>query len=245
MTIQGINFETFTHDRMRQNGKTVIVNERNICFGASAIRSYDLEDKKSVQFQIDPNNPYILGFKFHDSSHKDLEDSYKLVIANGSRKDRTATRQCSSAALYRQHKQLRSISEAELKSERVFLLKEFSKKDSIYYIELTPSFEYSAEFSEIRMVPKDAIGIYRIYDKHEQIVYIGSGYISSRAIDAQKRSNDQFKFIEYSLLDNAEKAMEWERFHQERFVEKNGDLPKYNKIYAPKKGNISQIGGSR
>ena len=233
-------FETFTHDRMRQNGKHVIINSQNICFGADSIRSNNLEQKKSVQFKIDKSNPYVLGFEFRDESHKDIEDSYKLVQAGGrSRsKDGTATRQCSASALYRQNKQLKSISECEDKSERVFTLKPYDEKKSIFFIELTPSFEFSVDFSEIRSIPRDKTGIYRCYNTHEEVVYIGSGLIAQEAIQAQKKSKDQFKFIEYSLIEDRDKAYDWERFHQESHREKFGELPRYNKVLAPKKGAI-------
>ena len=40
------------------------------------------------------------------------------------------------------------------------------------------------------------------------------------------------------LLEDRDKAYDWERFHQERHREKFGELPRYNKVLAPKKGAI-------
>jgi len=227
---------------MREKGKYVTINSTGFTFSADAIRESSLEEKNSVVILQDSEDPYIFAFKFFDEHSKDIPSSLKLIHPHR-KSNGTATRQCSARGLINSSRSLKAIRDLEDKTERTFQFKEYDVKDSIFYIELVPSFEFALEFSEIKSLSDELSGIYRCYDQYDQVVYIGSGLIRNEAINAQKKSQTQFKHIDYSIINDRDSAFAWERHYQLEYERKNGNLPKFNKIRAPEKG-VLKIGAA-
>lgn len=236
-----LNLVPVTHKKMRERGQYVTINSNGFTFSADAIRENQLEDKNSVVVLQDKDDPYLYAFKFHDENSKDVSSSLKLIHPNTSRGAGTATRQCSAVGVINSSKSLKAIRDLEEKTERTFEFKAYDKKECIYYIELIPSFEFTIEFSEIKDLSDEISGIYRCYDQYDQVVYIGSGLIRNEAINAQKKSQSQFKHIDYSIINDRNSAYGWERHYQVEFEKKYGELPRFNKILAPER-SISKIG---
>lgn len=230
------NLVPLTHKKMRERGHYVTINSNGFTFSAEAIRENYLEDKKSVVILADTDDPYFFAFQFFNQKSRELTSAFKLNHPHGRKVSKTATRQCSSVGIINSSRALRTIIDLEDRSDRTFQFKEYSKEDSIYYIELRPSFEFSVEFSKIKDLSDDLSGIYRCYDQYDNVVYIGSGLIRNEAQNAQKKSNTQFKHIEYSIIPDRQKAFGWERHHQLVYEKKHGVLPAFNKIKAPDVG---------
>lgn len=231
--------KTITHDKARPIGEYLSISNQGFTFGASFIRNNKLEDMKSVKFLEDPEDPYFYAFEFLENKHYDVIDAYKLTRSAHSA---TATRQCNAKAVINSSKQLSSVRNSSNRAEKAFDIKPFDPKNNIFFVSLTPSFEFCLPFSEIKNVSKDVMGIYRCLDESEAVIYIGSGLIKQEAINAQNKSKEhRFKFIEYSILSDREAAFDWEHYHQKKFSKKYGNLPILNKVYAPYKGKVTYL----
>lgn len=218
------------HDRTRLYGDKITVRENGLTWGAAFIRKYNLHSKRGVNFFSSEDDPYKLGFEFIDILQ---QGSLKLT---GSDNSNTATRQVNAKALISNSKLLSRIKDYPNREERTFNIK---KDEDVFYIQLNPCFEYSVQFSEIRSIKKTIKGIYRCLDSKENVVYIGSGIIHDEALTAQKKCETQFKYIEYSIIENRDAAFDWERYHQLEHKKIYGDLPYYNKVLAPQKNVVT------
>ena len=72
-------------------------------------------------------------------------------------------------------------------------------------------------------------GIYRYLNKAGEIIYIGKGRIKERA-KADDRSKWEIKTVEYSIIEENDKMLQWEEYHISRFLDHNGVKPLFNKI---------------
>lgn len=103
-----------------------------------------------------------------------------------------------------------------------------------WFIRLMPAFEESVVPSEVNTLPQGTKGIYRYRggENGDEVVYIGKGRVRDRFQQERDRVDDwDVCRIEYSLIQDEQKALEWEACWIERFKqENNGRLPRYNRI---------------
>ena len=86
-----------------------------------------------------------------------------------------------------------------------------------------------ASKESVNKINDEARGIYRYIDKSDQILYIGKGLIKQRASDAE-RANWGIDKIEYSVIEDENKALEWESYYIDLYVTTNGLRPPFNRI---------------
>lgn len=99
-----------------------------------------------------------------------------------------------------------------------------------WFIRLMPAFEEEVLPSEIDSLGPGKKGIYR-YLHEGEVVYIGKGNIRDRYRTESNRKLWGVSRIEYSVIEDDQKAREWEAWWIDRFQEgNNGDLPRYNQI---------------
>ena len=105
-----------------------------------------------------------------------------------------------------------------------------SEPRKAWYAQLMPAFEESVVPSQINLMAPATKGIYR-YWSGDEVVYIGKGSIRDRFQNERERKNWQLSKIEYSVIEDEQRALEWESFWIERFrQENNGHLPRYNLV---------------
>lgn len=221
------NWKRIQHERLNPKGELISITNQGLTFSAEFIKQHELQDKKAVAI-LKGDDDFKLGFEFLD----EVETcSYKLVICSG--RGNTATRQCNAGAIIKNNKLLSKIRDLPNREDRSFKVKK--DQDGIYFIKLDPSFEYMVPFSDIKGIDSQISGIYQCLDSHENVVYIGSGFIKDEAVAAQQKCKTQFKYIEYSIIKERDDAYSWEHYYQQKHMEVYGDLPMYNRILAPKK----------
>lgn len=193
----------------------VIVKVDRITFNVVLVKLAELDKFKYVMIYSDDDNRK-LGFKFFKE-----RDDYDLF-----RLSRSGSRGfwCSSRDVLTKPWVKKAAQNSDLNR---FVSK---KEEGLWTISLIPSFEKTVNRNNVSLIPANLSGIYRYTNSAGEIVYIGKGCIKNRF--AEKRREDwKFDFIEYSEILNEKKSLEWERFHLDRFRNKNcGELPKYNLI---------------
>jgi len=100
-----------------------------------------------------------------------------------------------------------------------------------WYIQLMPAFEEAIAPSEINRLGSSAKGIYRYRGGNdgEEVIYIGKGSIRDRFLQEPTRRNWDVTRIEYSIVQDDQKAYEWEAWWIQRFrKENNGLRPRFN-----------------
>ena len=108
------------------------------------------------------------------------------------------------------------------------------KEGNFWVIQLCPAFE-EKKARESANIPSDATGIYRYVRENGEIVYIGRGEIKNR-LASPERNDWEFDVIEYSIVNDPDKQVEWEDYWINKFKEENsGKLPLYNKIASSSK----------
>ena len=101
---------------------------------------------------------------------------------------------------------------------------------SPWFIRLMPAFEESVVPSKIGNLDQGTKGIYRYLSANE-VVYIGRGNIRDRYQSDPRRASWEISKIEYSTIEDDQKALEWEDWWLKRFRKENsGHLPRYNLI---------------
>lgn len=156
-----------------------------------------------------------IGFQF--KKEKDSPDDYKI---NGSIKK----------GLYGQCREIvekgwvRSVIQNN-KNNQFYV----SRDGKIWFIKLMPAFETSVLRSEYQKINAELCGIYRYVNKEHEIVYIGKGNIRKRLSENQREGWDFVK-IEYSQIEDDEKAYEWELFWIDKYESEKGRIPIYNQI---------------
>jgi len=125
---------------------------------------------------------------------------------------------------------IRAISKLDIK-ERRFELRQRHVNPKGWFIQLMPAFEESIKPSDINQLD-DHKGIYRYVggDDGTEIIYIGKGIIKDRFREEHRKDWSIAK-IEYSIINDDQKAYEWEAYWINRYKEEhNGRRPRYNKV---------------
>ena len=210
-------------ERIPSQDAVFTINKTGIYFSAEFIRKFGLQKMEGITFLKDDDDPYFLGFKFRDS----LRYPNTLALqANG--RDTVSGLMIKGSELISKSPVLQRIQKSLNKSDRTFELT-YEKQGDYYFTFLRPIFELIVNWENRNTIPDDARGIYRYVDKNEQVLYIGKGVIKQRA-SSPERSDWGVHKIEYSILDDENKALEWESYYLDQFRSSNGLLPPFNRI---------------
>ena len=99
-----------------------------------------------------------------------------------------------------------------------------------WFIQLIPAFEASVVPSQVGSLGPDTKGIYR-YVSDGEVVYIGKGVVRDRYQAEPQRASWAISRIDYSIIENDQRALEWEAWWIDRFREQNnGHRPRYNRV---------------
>jgi hypothetical protein len=207
-------------DRVPNRDEVMTVNKSGLAWGAKFVRNNELQNMASISFHVDDEDPYWLGFTFHD------EENVRGALMVSNRRN-SANLSLKAGLLFKTHSVLRKIQKIEDYSQRVFPIN-FDKKTKIYYVEMRPCFESSLAIESIGKISDDLIGIYRYLYKNE-IVYIGRGNLKERS-SSRERDDWQADRFEYSALSNKEECVTWEGYYIDKFLEAEGRLPIYNLV---------------
>lgn len=212
-------------ERIPSQDSVLTISKSGINFSAVCVRNYGLESKGGISFLHDDEDPYFLGFRFHASQR----GFNVLAIQSQSRGPGAGSGFFIKAAeLINKNSILKRVQSLKNKSDRTFEIF-LNKAEDYYYIFLKPVFELSATWINRNKINDDARGIYRYIDKNDQILYIGKGLIKQRASDSE-RANWGIDKIEYSVIEDENKALEWESYYIDLYVATNGLRPPFNRI---------------
>ena len=198
------------------------IRSNAIALNAHFVATARLEEKSHASIFMDPER-FSLGFRFHD---KALDDDAIALTNDGGGSVRGGGGRCIQVTgLMREQPWLAAVASIEDARLRRFEPRWVSA-DSMWVISLCPSFEHRV--SDRSDIPTRTCGIYR-YRRGDEIVYIGRGQVRSRA-GSREREQWDFETIEYSIVPDEEDQTKWEAFWLDRFVERHGRLPLYNRI---------------
>jgi hypothetical protein len=198
---------------VQKDEPSVTVSLNRFSFNAVMKKLAELDKHSHVAFYVDDENRRI-AFEFKQASND--EDDYQIIKI----KSQTL---CSSREIFKKQ----WVSKVtELKGQNVFAAKQEGKK---WIITLCPAFENQIKREDVKSIPTNAFGIYRYLDTG-RIVYIGKGNIKDR-YNSPERGKWKFDLIEYSIIKDDKKALEWENYWIEKYKDENKEqLPTYNLI---------------
>lgn len=199
----------------------VTISASGFGFSAAFIKSYRLENKASVCFYFDDEDPYKIGFEFHDDIG--VSDSLKLTHGSDS-----ATKRVGATGIINKSRVLKSIQSDSDRNNRTFEIK-VDPISKLFYLTLRPAFEYSVSFNKKSELPDGINGIYRYRDVKGAVIYIGKGLIKDRAFSQERREWGIHK-IEYSIIEDDMQCYRWEAFYLDAFRQEEGVLPVFNRI---------------
>ena len=130
---------------------------------------------------------------------------------------------------------IKAVADLEHVQDRKFQMKEYPgplpeglRGQGPWFISLIPAFEESVFPSQVPSLGPDKKGIYR-YLSDGEVVYIGKGIIRDRYQAEPQRASWRISRIEYSIIEDDQKALEWEAWWIDRFRKQNSNhLPRYN-----------------
>jgi hypothetical protein len=198
---------------VQKDEPSVTVSQNRFSFNAVMKKLAELDKYTHVTFYVDEENRRI-AFEFKQNSND--EDDYQIIKIK-------SQIICASREIFKKQ-WVAKVN--ELKGQNVFAAKHEGKK---WIITLCPAFENQIKRDDAKNIPVDIKGIYRYLDTG-RIVYIGKGNIKTR-LNSSERGNWKFDLIEYSIINDDEKAFEWENYWIEKYKDENkGQLPTYNLI---------------
>lgn len=210
--------DSFTRDSIPK----ISVRKEHLGFNEVFVKEANLQTFKKVKISIDEEN-FRIGFEFHNS-----DDPNSLALFSDNPSNRTKA--CSAVQLIRQYGFIKKISELQNPLDRQFEVKQDTQKRGFWIAQLCPAFEHTASSeSDLRGLK----GIYQYKRSDGAVVYIGRGNILSR-INAPDRKEWDFDVVEYSIIDDPAEQSRWEAYWLDKFAEKEGRLPFYNKIKGKK-----------
>lgn len=205
--------DSFTRDGIPK----ISVRKEHLGFNEVFVKEANLQTFKKVKISIDEEN-FRIGFEFHNSNDP---NSLALFSDNPSHR----TKATSAVQLIRRYGFIKKTSELKDPLERQFEVKQDIQKRGFWIAQLCPAFEYTASSeSDLRGLK----GIYRYKRSDGSVVYIGRGNILSR-FNALDRKGWDFDIVEYSIIQDPVEQSKWETYWLDKFAEKEGRLPFYNK----------------
>lgn len=203
----------------------VTVANGSFLFNSHFVRTAELKKYSRVTVYIDEEK-YKIGFDFHNNEEE--RNSFTLQVREGNAHIK-ANEIIFNTPFIKKVMQLRN------KIDRRFSVV-FDRAEKLYIVYISPIFEN--EVFDKKEIPSGITGIYRYLDGDE-VVYIGRGRIKSR-LNEPERKDWKFNKIQYSVIEDDEKQIEWETYWIKRYKEDSGGkLPFYNKIEGQKQINAS------
>jgi hypothetical protein len=194
---------------------------KNSSFSAKFIRNNNLEDMEFIQFLMDDENPFWLGFRFF----KD-KGPYGCLTLGGSAD--SATKRFTSTGLVNGNPLLTAIARKADPASKTFSI-QFDKRNECWFIELVPSFEKSFLLKDKATIPYEAKGIYRYLGIQGELLYIGKGRVRDR-LESPERKEWGIHRIEYSIIETDDEALQWEAHYISEHVQRFGVLPPMNRV---------------
>lgn len=216
-------FKVFVRSDLNKRGEEpkVSIRRQHLGFNAAFVKEANLQNFKKVKIFIDEEN-FRVGFKFHN-----LNDPNSLALFSDNPSHHTKA--ISAVQLMRKYRFIKKISELDNLDRQFKVGRDIQEKD-LWAVQLCPAFEHTASSeSDLRGLK----GIYRYKRSDGTVVYIGRGNILSR-FNSPDRTGWDFDIIEYSVIENSVEQSRWERHWLDKFAEKEGRLPFYNKIKGKK-----------
>lgn len=202
----------------RDSSPKISIRKEHIGFNAAFVKIANLQNFSKVKIEVDEEE-FKIGFRFDNEGGP---NALALFSDNPSHN----TKATGATNLFKRYSFIKKISELQNPLERQFEVKEDAQDRRFWIAQLCPAFENIAS-SESDL--KNLKGIYRYKRVDGMIVYIGKGDILSR-INSPDRQEWDFDVIEYSIIENPDEHSKWESYWLDKFVEKEGRLPFYNKI---------------
>lgn len=189
-------------------------------FNSHFVKIAELKKYSKVSVFVDEEN-YKIGFDFHNDAQD--RNSFALMIKGGSASIKAQE-------IIFNTPFIKKIMQLKNKADRRFYVN-FDRLEKLYVIYVSPSFEN--EILDKSAMPSSISGIYRYLD-NDEIVYIGRGKIKSR-LNEPERKDWKFNRIQYSVIGDEEKQIEWETYWIKRYKEDNRNkLSFYNKTEGKK-----------
>lgn len=211
-------------DRIPSQGDVLTITKSGLYFSAAFMKNHHLENMEAISFFFDDEDPYYLGFELYEKTG--VADS--LALLSSGRDLNSAGRTTKASELIGKSRILQSIQKDPLKANRTFEIKK-DKKSNLFFVMLKPAFEHKISFERRNTLPDDLMGIYRYKDKAGQLLYIGKGFIKTRANSAERRDWGIHE-IEYSSLPTEEDSLKWESHYLQSYQNEFGLLPPFNRI---------------
>lgn len=206
----------------REMDKLSLLSDR-IIFSAQFIKSNNLEKFEYVNFLMDDDDAYFLGFIFM----KQREPGTLKILTQSRGNKISGSRIVKTVGLYNLHPIAKKVSKFKNPKDRTFqIIKDIN--ESFYKVIFRPIFENSSSYSERNLIPIGS-GIYRYYDKSAQLIYIGKGVIRDRA-NIREREEWGIEKIEYSFLNSDDESFHWETYYIQKYEDEYGTIPMYNRI---------------
>jgi hypothetical protein len=208
-------WEKIKRTYVQKKEPAVIVSLNKFSFNIVMKKLAELDKYTCVEIYVDDENRRI-GFEFKQEFNN-AEEDHRIL------KNKSHT-YCINRTIFKKQ----WISKVtELKGQNVFTAKQEGRR---WVITLCPAFENQIKREDIKNISADAFGIYRYLDA-ERIVYIGKGKIKDRC-KSSEREKWKFDIIEYSIIKDDKKALEWENYWIDKYKDENkGQLPTYNLIF--------------
>ena len=202
----------------------VTVDATSFKFNATARNLAQLHDVHYMQVHMDSDERLIV-FEPMTGTHK-MPDWLKL----GSRRGHKSL---PAKGIVSSNDWIRAVARQEI-ADRKFEIRRYDDGDVRgWAIQLMPAFEKSVVPSEIQRLESCEKGIYRYRggDSGDEVIYIGKGSIRDRYQRESQREGWAVSRIDYSLVEDDQRAFEWEAFWIRRFQdENNGRLPRFNRV---------------
>lgn len=216
--------DSFTRDDFPKIG----IRKEQIGFLGFFVKKANLTKFNRVSIEIDEEN-FKIGFRFFSSDDLNNPHTYSLFFDNPS-KNTMAT---NVITVINKFRFIKKISELQNPLDRQFIVQQDVHDKNFWIAQLCPAFEYTANSkADLRHLK----GIYEYKRSDGDVVYIGKGDIVSR-LNSPSRTGWDFDIIEYSVIENPTERSRWESYWLDKYVEREGRLPFYNKISGKRNKN--------
>lgn len=213
--------DSFTRDDLPKIG----IRKEQIGFLGFFVKKVNLNKFDRVSIEIDEDD-FRIGFRFSNSGDLNNPHTYSLFFDNPS-KNTMAT---NVITVINKFRFIKKISELQNPLDRQFVVYQDIHDKNFWIAQLCPAFEYTkSSESDLRHLK----GIYQYKRSDGEIVYIGRGNILSR-LNSPERQEWDFDVIEYSIIESPAEQSKWESYWLNKFIEKEGRRPFYNKINGKK-----------
>lgn len=202
----------------RDSSPKISIRKEQIGFNAAFVKIANLQNFSKVKIEVDEEE-FKIGFRFDNEGGS---NALALFSDNPSH----STKATGAMNLFKRYLFIKKISELQNPLERQFEVKEDIQDKRFWVAQLCPAFEGTAS-SQSDL--KNLKGIYCYKRSDGMVVYIGKGDIHSR-LNSPVRQDWDFDVIEYSIIEDPNEQSRWENYWLDKYVEKEGRLPFYNKI---------------